>query len=119
MNLIDLISQKLEIIRLEKRYTRRRNRRSTFVSEAQYVDGEYVYSPNSAYSLKCSAGNSDNDDDSGSKDSSSKGSSQSKASSRMSKMGLEKMDWRKGREERDDKSRVSVREVKWDDGARS
>ncbi|TVY35752.1 hypothetical protein LSUB1_G006024, partial [Lachnellula subtilissima] len=113
MNLIDLIYQRFEIIRLENRYTRRRNRRSTFVSEAQYVDGEYVYSPNSAYSVKCSAGNSDDEDsgskESSSKDSSSKGSSQSKASRRMSKMGLEKMDWRKGREGRD-KSTVSVRE---------
>ncbi|TVY24532.1 hypothetical protein LHYA1_G006911 [Lachnellula hyalina] len=119
MNLIDLIHQRFEIIRLENRYTRRRNRRSTFVSEAQYVDGEYVYSPTSAYSVKCSAGNSDNDEDSGSKDSSSKNSSsQRKASRRMSKMGLEKMDWRKGREGRD-KSTVSVREVKWDDSVRS
>ncbi|CAK7235328.1 hypothetical protein SCUCBS95973_009233 [Sporothrix curviconia] len=40
---IERIQAKLEILRLEKRYTRRRNRRSTFVSNAIYVDGEYVY----------------------------------------------------------------------------
>lgn len=33
----------LELFRLEQRYTRRKNR-SGFVSDAQYVDGEYVYS---------------------------------------------------------------------------
>jgi len=47
MNLIDLIHAKLELFRLEQRYTKRRNRRSTFVSDAQYVDGEYVYAPSS------------------------------------------------------------------------
>ena len=41
--LIDRIQAKLELFRLEQRYTRRRNRRSTFVSNAIYVDGEYVY----------------------------------------------------------------------------
>jgi hypothetical protein len=39
----DKIQAKLEIFRLEQRYTRRRHRRSTFVSNAVYVDGEYVY----------------------------------------------------------------------------
>jgi hypothetical protein len=43
MNLLDLISAKLELWRLEQRYTKRRNRRSTFVSDAVYVDGEYIY----------------------------------------------------------------------------
>jgi len=43
VNLFDLIQQKLELFRLEQRYTKRRHRRSTFVSEAMYVDGEYVY----------------------------------------------------------------------------
>ncbi|CAK7566786.1 MAG: hypothetical protein SEPTF4163_004738 [Sporothrix epigloea] len=42
-NFIERIQAKLEILRLEKRYTRHRNRRSTFVSTAVYVDGEYVY----------------------------------------------------------------------------
>ncbi|KAL1900975.1 hypothetical protein Sste5346_002038 [Sporothrix stenoceras] len=42
-NFIERIQSKLELFRLEKRYTRSRNRRSTFVSNAVYVDGEYVY----------------------------------------------------------------------------
>lgn len=47
-SLIDRIQAKLELFRLEQRYTRRRNRRSTFVSNAVYVDGEYIYqTPNS------------------------------------------------------------------------
>ncbi|XP_044715547.1 uncharacterized protein HRG_11126 [Hirsutella rhossiliensis] len=47
-SLIDRIQAKLELFRLEQRYTRHRNRRSTFVSNAIYVDGEYVYqTPNS------------------------------------------------------------------------
>ena len=43
VNIIDRIQAKIELFRLEQRYTRRRNRRSTFVSNAIYVDGEYVY----------------------------------------------------------------------------
>lgn len=42
-SLIDRIQAKLEFFRLEQHYTRRRHRRSTFVSNAIYVDGEYVY----------------------------------------------------------------------------
>ncbi|OAQ66558.1 hypothetical protein VFPPC_14348 [Pochonia chlamydosporia 170] len=42
-SLIDRIQAKLELFRLEQRYTRRRNRRSTFQSNAIYVDGEYIY----------------------------------------------------------------------------
>ncbi|KHO01038.1 uncharacterized protein MAM_00039 [Metarhizium album ARSEF 1941] len=42
-SLIGKIQAKLELFRLEKRYTRRRNRRCTFQSNAIYVDGEYVY----------------------------------------------------------------------------
>jgi len=42
-NIFDLLQQKLELFRLEQKYTRSRARRSTFVSEAQYVDGEYIY----------------------------------------------------------------------------
>ncbi|KAI1339709.1 hypothetical protein F5Y15DRAFT_415626 [Xylariaceae sp. FL0016] len=37
------IQAKLELYRLEQRYTRNRHRRSTFISNAMYVDGEYVY----------------------------------------------------------------------------
>lgn len=44
----DKIQAKLELLRLEKRYTRSRHRRSAFVSNAVYVDGEYVFqTPNS------------------------------------------------------------------------
>ncbi|KJZ76751.1 hypothetical protein HIM_03628 [Hirsutella minnesotensis 3608] len=42
-SLIDRIQAKLELLRLEKRYTRHRHRRSTFVSNAIYVDGEYIF----------------------------------------------------------------------------
>lgn len=116
MNLIDLLHQKLELFRLEQRYTRRRNRRSTFVSEAQYVDGEYIYAQNTSYSAKCSAGSSDSDEGMESRSPSKEG----KVSRRLSKMGLDKMDWRKGGEGANGRqSRVSVREVKWDTSVRA
>jgi len=113
VNLLDLLHQKIEIFRLEQRYTKRRNRRSTFVSEAQYVDGEYVYSPTSSYSTKCSAGSSDSEVDVNKGRESENGSKETKGSRRLSKMGLDKIDWRKGREDKR-QSRVNVREVKWD-----
>jgi len=40
--LLERIQAKIELFRLEQRYTRR-HRRSTFVSNAIYVDGEYIY----------------------------------------------------------------------------
>ncbi|KAI1197479.1 hypothetical protein F5X97DRAFT_324514 [Nemania serpens] len=43
MGFFEKIQSKLELYRLEKRYTRNRHRRSTFISNAMYVDGEYVY----------------------------------------------------------------------------
>ena len=43
MGLLDRIQAKLELFRLEQRYTNRRNRRTAFSSDAIYVDGEYVY----------------------------------------------------------------------------
>ncbi|KAL5606791.1 hypothetical protein BROUX41_003171 [Berkeleyomyces rouxiae] len=43
MGIIDRIQAKLELMRLEKRYTRHRHRRSTFQTNAVYVDGEYIY----------------------------------------------------------------------------
>ncbi|ORY13241.1 hypothetical protein BCR34DRAFT_481394 [Clohesyomyces aquaticus] len=42
MGLIERLQAKLELYRLEQRYTRR-DKRTTFYSDAQYVDGEYVY----------------------------------------------------------------------------
>ncbi|KAK4185222.1 hypothetical protein QBC35DRAFT_389974 [Podospora australis] len=56
MGLFERIQAKIELFRLEQRYTRRRNRRSTFVSTAVYVDGEYIYqSPNSTGSSSSTA----------------------------------------------------------------
>ncbi|KAI8962381.1 hypothetical protein F5Y11DRAFT_322839 [Daldinia sp. FL1419] len=40
---IEKIQAKLELFRLEQRYTRNRHRRSAFISNAIYVDGEYIY----------------------------------------------------------------------------
>lgn len=55
-DLLDRLQAKLEILRLEKRYARRRNRRSTFVSNAVYVDGEYIYNtPNTTGSSTASS----------------------------------------------------------------
>jgi hypothetical protein len=54
MGLIDKISARIELFRLEQRYTKRRNRRSTFFSDAIYVDGEYIYqnpSPTKRHSI--------------------------------------------------------------------
>ncbi|KAM0719149.1 hypothetical protein Q7P37_005054 [Cladosporium fusiforme] len=42
MGLIDSLRAKLEIYRLEQKYTRR-EKRTTFISGAQYVNGEYIY----------------------------------------------------------------------------
>ncbi|KAI1496444.1 hypothetical protein F5X99DRAFT_400510 [Biscogniauxia marginata] len=42
-SLLEKIQAKIELYRLEQRYTRNRHRRSGFVSNAMYVDGEYVY----------------------------------------------------------------------------
>lgn len=56
LNIIDRIQAKIELFRLEQRYTRRRHRRSTFVSNAIYVDGEYIYqSPNTTGSSSSTA----------------------------------------------------------------
>lgn len=125
MNLIDLLHQKLELFRLEQRYTRRRHRRSTFISEAVYVDGEYVYAPTSAYANKNHTGSSDSGEEreSGSVRESERGNrnaerseetsveKESKGSRRLSKMGL---GWGKGREGKREDSRVNVREIQWD-----
>ncbi|KAK4545035.1 hypothetical protein LTR36_003586 [Oleoguttula mirabilis] len=42
MGLLDTLRAKYELYRLEQRYTNR-DKRTTFTSGAQYVDGEYVY----------------------------------------------------------------------------
>ncbi|KAI1319976.1 hypothetical protein F5Y16DRAFT_405777 [Xylariaceae sp. FL0255] len=43
MGFFDKIQSRLEVYRLEQRYTRNRHRRSHFISNAMYVDGEYVF----------------------------------------------------------------------------
>ncbi|KAI2631237.1 hypothetical protein GGS21DRAFT_170948 [Xylaria nigripes] len=43
MGFLEKIQSRLELYRLEKRYTRSRLQRAGFVSNAMYVDGEYIY----------------------------------------------------------------------------
>jgi len=45
MGLIENLRAKYDLYRLEQRYTNR-SKRSTFISGAQYVDGEYIYASN-------------------------------------------------------------------------
>lgn len=53
--IFERIQSKIELFRLERRYTRHRDRRSTFVSNAIYVDGEYIYqTPNNTGSSNSS-----------------------------------------------------------------
>ncbi|KAF9696618.1 hypothetical protein EKO04_005641 [Ascochyta lentis] len=54
MGLFEKMQARLELYRLEQRYTRR-EKRSTFISEAQYVDGEYVYASSPSSSTKSAA----------------------------------------------------------------
>ncbi|KAI0886701.1 uncharacterized protein GGS22DRAFT_186775 [Annulohypoxylon maeteangense] len=42
-SIFEKIQAKIELFRLEQRYTRNRHRRSAFISNAIYVDGEYIY----------------------------------------------------------------------------
>ncbi|KAF8468929.1 hypothetical protein BDZ91DRAFT_792703 [Kalaharituber pfeilii] len=42
MGFFDKLNARLELFKLEQRYTKRK-RRTTFISDAIYVDGEYVY----------------------------------------------------------------------------
>ncbi|KAI5855408.1 hypothetical protein BZA05DRAFT_443061 [Tricharina praecox] len=42
MGFLDKLQSKFELYKLEQRYTKRK-RRTTFISDAVYVDGEYVY----------------------------------------------------------------------------
>ncbi|PSN64346.1 hypothetical protein BS50DRAFT_636543 [Corynespora cassiicola Philippines] len=56
MGLIEKLQARLELYRLEQRYTRR-EKRTTFFSDAQYVDGEYVYATSPTTSTKSSSTN--------------------------------------------------------------
>lgn len=60
MGLVETLRAKYELYRLEQRYTKR-EKRTTFASGAQYVDGEYLYdtspkSPKSSSSFGSSMG---------------------------------------------------------------
>ncbi|KAH7349107.1 hypothetical protein BKA66DRAFT_431779 [Pyrenochaeta sp. MPI-SDFR-AT-0127] len=57
MGLIEKLQARLELYRLEQRYTRR-EKRTTFISEAQYVDGEYVYTSSPSSPKSASTTNS-------------------------------------------------------------
>jgi len=57
MGFVENLRNKLELYKLEQRYTRR-DKRTTFLSGAQYVDGEYVYSPTSSTKSSSSFGSS-------------------------------------------------------------
>ncbi|KAI1440326.1 hypothetical protein F5Y02DRAFT_423113 [Annulohypoxylon stygium] len=58
-SLFQKIQAKIELFRLEQRYTRNRHRRSAFISNAIYVDGEYIYqTPNNTGSSTNSASTS-------------------------------------------------------------
>ena len=57
-SIFDKLQAKLELFRLEKRYTRSRHRRSAFVSNAVYVDGEYVYQTPSSTGSSSAGGSS-------------------------------------------------------------
>lgn len=43
MKLLDRLSARLELYRLEQKYARRKNRTTFSSGGAQYVDGEYIY----------------------------------------------------------------------------
>ena len=105
MSLLDRLYDRIEVFRLEQRYMRRRNRDTT--PKAQYVDGEYVYTPTASYSAKCSGGNSDTEADT------KEAENKSMPSRRLSMFGLDKMNWKKTREEKR-RSHAPERELKWD-----
>ncbi|KAK6349906.1 hypothetical protein TWF696_006166 [Orbilia brochopaga] len=44
MGILDKLSAKIELFKLEQRYTKR-SRRTTFICDAYYIDGEYIYGP--------------------------------------------------------------------------
>ncbi|EWC45543.1 hypothetical protein DRE_05401 [Drechslerella stenobrocha 248] len=44
MGVWEKLSAKIELFKLEQRYTKR-SRRTTFICDAYYIDGEYIYGP--------------------------------------------------------------------------
>jgi hypothetical protein len=122
VNLFDLLHSKLELFRLEQRYTKRRNRRSTFVSEAQYVDGEYIYNVpsltinkrNSVVSLRPV----DDQTEAGQKSpTSSSGDSRRHSTwgSGRASNSLKGSRWGRGRDEDKRRSMVTVQETRWEE----
>lgn len=108
MGLMTILSQKFELYRLEKRYTRSRDRRSTFVSEAQYVDGEYVYTvPSKAFGSTSSRRHNSNTSSLPSEDGGSGGEGEQRPRLTPAGQAAEASPGRKG-------LRVSVKEFKWD-----
>ncbi|KAF1916110.1 hypothetical protein BDU57DRAFT_217205 [Ampelomyces quisqualis] len=57
MGIFEKLQARLELYRIEQRYTRR-EKRTTFFSDAQYVDGEYVYTSSPASAKSSSTANS-------------------------------------------------------------
>jgi len=122
VNLVELFHQKMELLRLEKKYIHGRRRRSHFVSEAIYVDGEYLYEqPSQSYtsSSKPTSSSSKN-----SRSSSSLGSTTTvSAPDFKEKSEGKRMSWsgnwgrRKGNAEAEKRRElmVSVKEVTWED----
>ncbi len=120
VNLIDLISSKIELFRLEQRYTKRRNRRSTFVSDAQYVDGEYIYnipSPtNKRHSVVHFSSHESSSDSSGSRESvAEEATSPREGQGEQAAPGARKSRWNSARAFKR-RSMVTVQEVRWEEG---
>ena len=93
------------------------------------MDGEYIYSPSSSYSAKCTARSSNHDlpeSPVSATSYASKGSAASKESSRGGAASKEtkkdrrtsRMGWGSSRQEKR-QSRLGVREVQWNDSTRS
>ncbi|KAI1371176.1 hypothetical protein F4677DRAFT_316764 [Hypoxylon crocopeplum] len=57
-SIIEKIQARIELFRLEQRYTRNRHRRSGFISNAVYVDGEYIYQTPNATGSSTNSNNS-------------------------------------------------------------
>jgi len=55
-SIFEKIQARIELFRLEQRYTRRRHRRSTFQTNAIYIDGEYIYQTPSSTGSSTSSG---------------------------------------------------------------
>jgi hypothetical protein len=119
MGLLDLLHSKLELFRLEQRYTKRRHRRSTFVSDAVYVDGEYVYaSSNTTGSSSRSAQSSQSEQSRGGAVAFASDDGAGAAQQERRQQRRWSGNWgMKGREEKR-RSMAPVHEVRWEDERR-